>query len=129
MKKHLWLLFILLLLIGCGPSGGQPADIAQEPAASNVIAEVAATAVPTATSAPTAPPEPTNTTQPTAEPETNDEPESTTETEEPGTPSNELAATTFPATTVEEAAVIRDNDWAKGATDPAVTIIEYGDFQ
>lgn len=34
-----------------------------------------------------------------------------------------------PAGTVEEAAVIREQDWRKGAVDPAVVIIEYGDFQ
>lgn len=35
----------------------------------------------------------------------------------------------FPATTVAEASIVRDRDWQKGAADPAVTIIEYGDFQ
>jgi hypothetical protein len=34
-----------------------------------------------------------------------------------------------PANTVEEAAVIREQDWQKGAVNPAVVIIEYGDFQ
>ncbi|GJM42194.1 MAG: hypothetical protein DHS20C20_24760 [Ardenticatenaceae bacterium] len=34
-----------------------------------------------------------------------------------------------PASTVEEAAVIREQDWQKGAADPVVVIIEYGDFQ
>ncbi|MCA9949236.1 MAG: hypothetical protein KDE48_06310 [Anaerolineales bacterium] len=33
------------------------------------------------------------------------------------------------ATTPEEAGRVRDRDWVKGATDPKVTIIEYGDFQ
>jgi len=34
-----------------------------------------------------------------------------------------------PAGTVAEAAVVREQDWRKGAVDPAVVIIEYGDFQ
>lgn len=34
-----------------------------------------------------------------------------------------------PATTPEEAGIVRPQDWVKGASDPLVTIIEYGDFQ
>ena len=34
-----------------------------------------------------------------------------------------------PTGSVEEAAVIRTQDWQKGATDPLVVIIEYSDFQ
>jgi hypothetical protein len=34
-----------------------------------------------------------------------------------------------PAKSVAEAAVIREQDWSKGAVDPVVVIIEYGDFQ
>jgi hypothetical protein len=34
-----------------------------------------------------------------------------------------------PAKTPAEAGVIRDRDWAKGAEDPLITIVEYGDFQ
>lgn len=33
------------------------------------------------------------------------------------------------AGTVAEAAQIRDTDWSKGAEEPLVSIIEYGDFQ
>jgi hypothetical protein len=33
------------------------------------------------------------------------------------------------AETAAEASVLRDRDWTKGAEDPLVTIIEYGDFQ
>jgi hypothetical protein len=32
-------------------------------------------------------------------------------------------------TTPAEAAVVREQDWVKGATEAAVSIIEYGDFQ
>lgn len=34
-----------------------------------------------------------------------------------------------PASNITEAAVVRVQDWHKGATDPLVVIIEYGDFQ
>lgn len=34
-----------------------------------------------------------------------------------------------PASTPAEAGEVRDFDHAKGATDPTVTIIEYGDYQ
>lgn len=35
----------------------------------------------------------------------------------------------FPATSVQEASLVRDRDWAQGTDDPVVAIIEYGDFQ
>lgn len=34
-----------------------------------------------------------------------------------------------PASNITEASLIRVQDWQKGATDPLVVIIEYGDFQ
>ncbi len=34
-----------------------------------------------------------------------------------------------PATTTAEAAIIRSSDWVEGATEPTVTIVEYGDYQ
>ncbi len=34
-----------------------------------------------------------------------------------------------PAKTAAEAGAIRDRDWTKGADDPLITIVEYGDFQ
>jgi len=34
-----------------------------------------------------------------------------------------------PGETAAEAGIIRDRDWSKGAEDPMITIIEYGDFQ
>jgi hypothetical protein len=33
------------------------------------------------------------------------------------------------ATPLQEAAIVRDSDWVLGPAEPAVTIIEYGDFQ
>lgn len=35
----------------------------------------------------------------------------------------------FPAANVAGAAVVRERDWMKGAEEPIITIIEYGDFQ
>lgn len=43
-------------------------------------------------------------------------------------PASQVAVFT-PATTPEEAGIVRPQDWVKGASDPVVTIIEYGDFQ
>ncbi|WP_420642296.1 hypothetical protein [Candidatus Leptofilum sp.] len=34
-----------------------------------------------------------------------------------------------PVTSMEQAAQVREQDWGKGAVDPLVVIIEYGDFQ
>ena len=40
------------------------------------------------------------------------------------------AADTFtPAKTAADAGVMRDRDWKKGAEEPVITIIEYGDYQ
>lgn len=41
----------------------------------------------------------------------------------------EAVAAITPATTIAEAAEIRPQDHVKGATEPKVVILEYGDFQ
>jgi uncharacterized protein YcfL len=51
------------------------------------------------------------------------EPESTSEVEAVS------ADAITPAVTAAEAGILRDRDWTKGAEDPLITIIEYGDFQ
>jgi hypothetical protein len=51
--------------------------------------------------------------------------ESEVENEAPSVSADSIS----PAETVAEAGVIRDRDWTKGAEDPLITIIEYGDFQ
>ena len=102
MKKAIWLL-LLASLLACGPSATdtQPADTDAEE-------ETAVTN--------------TETTQETAE--TNDD---------AANPPLVLAPPNLddftPAVTVEEAAVVREQDWRKGTAEPAVVIIEYGDFQ
>ena len=102
MRKYLCLLFILFLLIGCGPSGGEAATDSQEPGATQVVLATATTEA-TAESAATA--------------------------EATAAANDEFSTTLSPATTVAEAAVVREQDWVRGATNPVVTIIEYGDFQ
>lgn len=55
-----------------------------------------------------------------------------TESPKAGTASRPAAVSADPITPAEtaaEAGVIRDRDWTKGAADPLITIIEYGDFQ
>lgn len=100
MKKAIWLL-LLVLLLACGPSttGLPPADI-------NTEEETAVT-----------------NTEETAE----------TNGETPESDNSAAEATNLddfsPAGSVEEAAVVREQDWHKGAADPAIVIIEYGDFQ
>lgn len=47
----------------------------------------------------------------------------------PSTASESEVPSFTPATNVAEAAQLRPDDHTHGATDPVVTIIEYGDFQ
>jgi hypothetical protein len=100
MKKAIWLL-LLALLLACGPSTAntQPADTDDQE--DTAVANVEVTA------------------------DANDE---TTETDTPVAGATNLEDFS-PAGTVEEAAVVREQDWQKGAADPSVVIIEYGDFQ
>ena len=100
MKKAIWLL-PLVLLFACGPS---------------------TTSLPSADAVTEADTAVTNTNE-TAE----------TTDDAPASENAAVGATNLenfsPAGTVTEAAVIREQDWHKGAVDPAVVIIEYGDFQ
>lgn len=114
MRKRICLLFFLFFLMSCGPSGGEPAAVNQEPTITPAL-------LATATTEATAVPEPTTTSEPTAEP--------TTSGEETSTAPDAFSAGYSPATTVDEAAVVREQDWVRGAAEPMVTIIEYGDFQ
>jgi hypothetical protein len=104
MKKAIWLL-LLALLLACGPS------------TTDSLPAVTGTEEDTAV---------------TSTEETAEETAETTETTET-TESTNMAATNLddfsPAGTVAEAAVVREQDWRKGAADPDVLIIEYGDFQ
>ncbi len=44
-------------------------------------------------------------------------------------PASSSSTTVLTGSTPEEASIIREQDHVKGASDPLVTIIEYGDFQ
>ncbi|MCB8979511.1 MAG: hypothetical protein H6657_19040 [Ardenticatenaceae bacterium] len=108
MKRILWLLPLLLLLLACGPT--------TSPLPSPDATVGGNTAVSPSTSA-------DETGQETATESTN---ETVTQTEAPM--ATDLADF-VPVNSVEQAAQIRPQDWRKGAAEPAISIIEYGDFQ
>lgn len=104
MKKILWLLPLLLLLLACGPTtSGLPSPDATTGGNTAVS--------PTTNSG--------ETSQETAA-------ESAAEVTIPQ--ATDLA-NFVPVTSAEEAAQARPQDWRKGAAEPAVVIVEYGDFQ
>ncbi len=113
MKRYRFLIaFLLLLLAACGAAEIEPTES---------VAEL----TPVATEAVVNEDVPTPTATDQVEPET--ESETTEEVSEPtAVPALEVA---FPATNFAEAALIRDSDYFKGAEEPVVEIIEYGDFQ
>ena len=108
MKKAIWLT-LLAFLLACGPSAAET-----QPA---TVATVEETAVAT-----------TQVIVETEEPEAEETLGTSNETAQSAPPAANLGDFS-PASTVEEAAVVREQDWLKGATDPIVVIIEYGDFQ
>lgn len=119
--KRLILWMLLLVLVACGASGGEE------------------TAVDTTTNNNPTENTETDTTQPeetTDSEETEEEPADEEPVQEPATeeePANEAVANGKPAITpalsAEEANTVRTGDYVKGATNPTVTIIEYGDLQ
>ncbi len=106
MKRALWLL-PLLLLLACGSS---PSTFPSADAPVN-----------------TAVPAPADSNE--AESETPTEPAVESDNTASDAPPAAGLAEFAPAATVEEAAQVRSQDWYKGAEEPAVAIIEYGDFQ
>lgn len=119
MKKILTLLFLLLLVAACGPSGtaDAPAQAEPETAETTNNMDFAAEAV-----------EPTATAEAVATEVVAETPTAETETAVDGNNGENVAAVTV-AETPAEAAEIRPQDWVKGAEDPLVAIVEYGDFQ
>jgi hypothetical protein len=101
-------LLLLLLLAACGPAG-TPATVPQESTEPAAEAEA-------------------NISEPTvAATEAGDTVEEIPETSEP---SDNSSVTDFsPATTLADASIVRPTDHMLGATEPIVSIIEYGDFQ
>lgn len=112
MKRFILLALILGLLIGCTPqTEGTATETADDFAAptDTAVAAPTATEVAAATTAPT---------------------EAATAVSTAAAASDLPAAPAIDsATTVAEAAEIRDTDWAVGAEDARIVIIEYGDFQ
>ncbi len=113
MKRYWFLIaFSLLLLAACGPAEIEPSEseVDVAPAAAEAVVEEG---IPT--------PAATKPVETESESESNDgdsEPTAAADIE-----------VSFPATNFEEAALIRDTDYYKGAEEPVVEIIEYGDFQ
>jgi PBP1b-binding outer membrane lipoprotein LpoB len=89
-----------------------------------LLAACASTSTETAVSVPEAPARPE-----TAVPEEAPAAEFEAETESEESSMESAIIPGFPATTVQEASIVRERDWKKGAEDPLVSIIEYGDFQ
>lgn len=145
-----------MALVACGaseePTISEPTDVPLQQPSSDAAVE------PTPTLAPTALPQPTATAiPPTDEPEPDptaapveeaaeeaeaageSEPAAATESDSAESSSAPIAAATaeptaqpdivFPASNAREAYVLRDGDHYKGAAEPDVLIIEYGDFQ
>ena len=106
MKRVIWLLPLLLLLLACGPT------TSTFPSADAPVNTAVST--------------------PTDSDETGQE-TAVASAAESGTTSDAPPAVGLdefvPMATVEEAAQVRPQDWRKGSTEPAVVIIEYGDFQ
>lgn len=114
MRKVIYLLLILLLLAACGQASA-PED------ESNAAEVPAVEAVP----------EPaTSESDAGAETDLDSSAKDGSVTED-GPEDEETAVDAgFPmASSIEEAAERRETDWVKGAEDPLITIIEYGDFQ
>lgn len=127
MKRTLFLLLVsVLLLAACAPA--DPDAAASTPDASGAVDPTATAADPVDESADTPTAAPTDLpTDPTVPPVAEDD------AADVDAPSNENSDDSdggfVPATSFEDAALVRDVDWVKGAEDPVVVIIEYGDFQ
>lgn len=121
MKKVL-LMILLLFLTACGGT-----ETAAEPTA-EPAEEAGAVVVDEEAEADEAEPEPTAEVveEPTAAPDP--EPTAAVE-EEPEEDTGETAVDLAPEVSLADASLIRTEDWAKGAAEPLITIIEYGDFQ
>lgn len=99
MKKALWLL-VLATLLACGPTTTDSQPTSADTEENTAVSTTEETAV------------------------TNDNVQS-----QPLVLLHGSLADFVPAKTAEEAAIVRQQDWQKGAVEPIVVIIEYGDFQ
>lgn len=93
---------ILFLLAACQAGGGAPVESRTDTEAETDISET------------------------TSDPAPEVDSEESEVAEAPSDPmDNDISISESPA----EAGVVRERDWTKGADDPLVTIVEYGDFQ
>lgn len=107
---------LLLFLVGCGaPPGPEAAAVDTEES------EPAAVEAPATTD---------EEASQTADSDETEEASGETSTQVVTANINNLAALQTTAVTIQDAAVVRENiDWVKGASDPILAIVEYGDFQ
>lgn len=118
MKRLLFTTAVLLLfLVGCGaPPGPEAAAVDTEESEPTAVEAPASTEEEDASEA--------------ADSGETEEVDGDTNTQVATADINNLAALQTSATSIQEAAVIREgSDWVKGASDPLLAIVEYGDFQ
>lgn len=125
MKRILLSILLIFLIVGCGAAVPEvETAVDDDTTAEEAVAVEEPTTAPIE-EAPTeeveAPPTDEPTTEPVVEP--------TEEVVEEDAPATEAADLEVLPTTAEEAAIIRDSDWVKGAENGRVVFIEYGDFQ
>ena len=126
------LLILMLLLAACGGGESQVAEPADEAGVTDAeVAEAEPTEVAAApTAEPTDVPTEVPTEAPTEEPVAEVEVEAVDDETNMSTESDDrVIDVSSAATTPQEAYVTRPGDHYKGAEDPDVLIIEYGDFQ
>ena len=125
MKRLLiFMLLAMVMLAACTPAEPDSAETEAEIALADGFETDLAEPTPTAPN-PADEPEADSSEEATPVADAATEAEEATEKE---SETNESVAG-FPATNFEEAAVLRERDWFKGAEEPVVEIIEYGDFQ
>ncbi len=118
MKKYLIGLFLLLLLTACGTNETAQNDLNAGAIANN------------APSAETDESEEDTTVATATESETAVAEENEEEEVAADTAVSPIDGPTYqPASDIATAAILRDSDQTKGATEPIIAIIEYGDFQ
>lgn len=123
-------LFTAVLLVACQAPAEEPAEQVETTAVEDETAveadETDDTATSTEPETATADQAAVATDEPVEEPteEPAQEPAETAETDD-----GEQTAVSPSATDPETASIVRSTDWVKGAANPSIVVIEYGDFQ